>query len=197
MTILLPKRKFWTDTPLNDIQSNIKRKQGAYDYEVYNKNCRTTIIRDYIKELIFEGKIEKNFTLVDLFCGDAIIIRLLKQRFKLADITGVDIHKFKEHEAAIDVGVKFKYEYVQEYIKDCRDKIDIVLMMNTYRNFKTSNMTERDFRKINKWILKVANHAIVTVNISDIKKVKRRGFKPLKIGKGEASSDMVDLKGKE
>lgn len=195
MTILLPKREFWKDTPLNDIQENIKRKQGVYDYETRKGNCRTTIIRKYIKRLIEEGKIEKNFTLVDLFCGDAIIIRLLKQRFKLADITGVDINKFKEHEEAVKVGVKFKYRFVQKYIKNRRDKVDIVLMLNTYRNFNTSNMTKRDFHKINKWIFKVAKHAIVTT--SNMKKAKIYGFNPLKIGKGEASSDMVDLKGKE
>lgn len=192
MTILLPKKKLWKDTP-HDIQENIKKKQGAYDFEVRNSNCRTTIIKKYIRKLIADKKIEKNFTLVDLFCGDAIIITLLKKAFKTADITGIDIKEFNEHDTAIEIGVKIRYKYVQKYIKNRRDQIDIILMLNTYRNFNTSGMSERDFHKINKWILKVAKHAIVTT--SSIKHAKRYGFKPLIIGHGEASSDMVDLKG--
>lgn len=186
-------RKFWTDTKLSDIQSNIKYRQGVCDYQIYSRRCRTTIILEYIEKLISEGKINHYFTLIDLFCGDAIIIRLLKEHFDRAVIIGVDINKIDGHQEAIEYGVEIKYQYVHDYIKDRKEPVDIVLMMNTYRNIKASGMTKQEFSKINKWLLKYAAHPIVTT--SNIKKAKKDGFNPLVIGKGEGSSDMVDLKG--
>jgi len=186
-------KKFWTDTKLSDIQSNIKHRQGVRDFQTSYSHCRTTIIRDYIEKLISQGKIKPSFTLIDLFCGDAIIIRLLKEHFKRATVIGVDINEIRGHEGAIGAGVEIKYQYVHDYIKDRKEPVDIVLMMNTYRNIKASGMTKQEFGKINKWLFKYVAHPIVTT--SDIKKAKKYGFNPLIIGKGEGSSKMVDLKG--
>jgi hypothetical protein len=195
MTIIMPKKILWKDTDISSIQQFIKKKQGAADNEIRKKNCRTRIIRTYLKSLVDKEKITCNFRLVDLFCGDAIIITYLKKYFKTAEIIGVDINRFDTHEEAKKSGVEIKYKYVQKYIKTRREKIDVLLMLNTYRNYSLSGMTKREFDKINKWMLKTCRHAIITAK--NIKRIKKYGFKPLIIGKGEGNSMMIDLKGVE
>jgi hypothetical protein len=131
--------------------------------------------------------------LVDLLCGDAIIITLLKKYFKEATIVGVDINKFDTHEEAIETGVEIRYEYVQEYMEKRQESIDVLLMLNTYRNFKSSGLTKEEFSLIIAWIFLRCEHPIVTIN--NIKDARKDGFAPLIIGKGEGSSFMADLKG--
>lgn len=193
MTILLPKKEFWIDTEIESIQDFIRKKQGAEDYEIERENCRTRIILEYLEKLIQQEEIPPDFRLVDLFCGDAIIITLLKNYFKESQIIGVDINEFNSHEAAINAGVEIKYKHVQRYIKNRRGALDVLLMLNTYRNLRSSGMSKYEFKKINKWILKTCKHPIVTVK--NVKKTEKYGFKPKVIGQGEGTSYMVDLKG--
>ena len=85
----------WPETPISNLQTEIKSKQGYTDYQVDEKNSRPSIIINKINIMIKDKKISDNFSILDICCGDGIILQQIKKSFPKAKVFGTDILKDK------------------------------------------------------------------------------------------------------
>lgn len=189
---ICPEKVLWPGTEISEIQNNMAAKQGATDYSTENPDCRTTLIAKHLLSLILAKKIPIAFTLVDLGCGDAKIIKILKQIFPRANIIGVDIWSHESHIVAKSFGVKFYYCYMQDIVKHrISPSVDVVLLLNSYRNWEASCVTDEFRFFLEEWLRENSKHTIVTTLCSQ-DELNCRGFSwVVRIGRGEGRSNMV------
>ena len=206
----------WPETPINHLQTEIKSKQGYSDYEVDKTNSRPSIIINKITRMIEDKKIPDNFSILDICCGDGIVLQQIKKSFPKAKVFGTDILKDKipEHKDIQEDGVELYLILLQKLVESKPDfKFDIVMMLNTYRGWDTSSVEDGTQDLVDEWLGKYSKNTILTVIPyrklhadgvrtkieNQVLQLKDKGFNIQKIGKGENDSIMVivDTKSKE
>ena len=92
-----------------------------------------------LHQLISDKIIPNDFTILDVFCGDGQYLQSIKQEFPSCNVYGVDVIKteWKAYKTVTEAGVKIFRIPVQKLINThMEEKIDVVMMMNSYRAFK-------------------------------------------------------------
>ncbi len=87
---------------------------------------------DRIVELLKTLDLAEDFSIVDLACGKGDVIKAIKIAFPEANALGVDIDTFPEWDTS------FKREDMMDFIKQ-PSRWDVVLMLNSYRNWEGSD----------------------------------------------------------
>jgi len=102
------------------------------NYDTY----RIVPIYSALKEL----DLPSDFKIVDIACGHGIIIDAVSSLFKECRALAVDIQEYPEW---AHLGVNKKVIPLQEFIKQGR-QFDVVMMLNSYRNWSGKDKDEFD-----------------------------------------------------
>jgi hypothetical protein len=145
----------WESTPLvTDLQAVIEKRVGASDLAVDDPRSRTSLIVGQLRGLIADSAsgVTDRFRLLDIACGDAVVLWQIQKAFPLAACHGLDcnIDVFATAAKAIDQGVFLYKGYLQHLFGQSAGegrKFDVVLMLNTYRSWNFGKL-----RKFN-WTL--------------------------------------------
>ena len=175
--INLEDKILWKNTPIDTqkIQEDIEKYYtGVSDFNREDSRSRPFGVLKAIKELVDSGKIPNNFTLLDIACGDAIIIDFIKINYTEATIVGLDPNKnkFDYHKIAQENGVILINSYIQNLIEeDLPQKIDVITMFNTCRAWAHSQKREEEHSLpslCDEWIFRNCNFALLTMNSQQI-----------------------------
>jgi hypothetical protein len=72
-------------------------------------------------------------SVVDLCCGYGIVIKAIHEKLPQAKCIGVDVQAFPEWE--IYAGIEFRCTPFQLFIKEYPEKVDLVMLFDTWRNW--------------------------------------------------------------
>ncbi len=192
----------WPRTPLNpDLQDVIARRVGVDDFEVQDPRSRSAMIVTRLRELIDDpaAGMRDDFRLVDVACGDAVVLWQIKKAFPRADCHGVDCNKgvFSTHAQAMAEGVLLHKGYLQHlFVRSPPDghRFDMALMLNTYRGWESADLreSERDLpEQADAWFARNSRFVVVTATRAQITRLRREGWFVAELGKGEDESIMI------
>lgn len=191
------KHYLWPDTLIEDLQLQIKKQFGESDYNIENKNSRPARIIDQIKQLVDKKLIPKDFSVLDICCGDAIVLWQIKKAFSMANCYGVDFFKGKigTHKMVKRDGVKLHRVLIQKLFRQHSKKtFDLAIMLNTYRSWKDAHLSKHDQKLpdlADEWFAKNARYVFLTAYWPQITHLKKIGFEVALLGKGEGTSTMI------
>ncbi|HMY54783.1 MAG TPA: class I SAM-dependent methyltransferase [Candidatus Obscuribacter sp.] len=188
----------WPRTPIgNEIQEKIKQRVGVNDYALSSRHSRPSQIIRFLRRLLKHGSIQPTASILDVACGDAIVLWQLKKAFPLSECYGVDCNKgqFESHKLVQQEGTKLYRGFIQHlFSRSLRAPFDIVLMLNTYRGWDSA-----DLRVVDKnlpsladdWFLRHARYVVLTATASQVERLRTIGFSTLFLGPGEDDSLMI------
>lgn len=188
----------WPRTPMgHDHQDEIVERVGVSDYDVTNRRSRPAQIIRQIRTLIRHGLLREDFSLLDITCGDAIVVWQIKKAFPLAQCHGVDCNKdkFGPHNMVQLDGVGLFSGFIQHlFASDPPAPFDLALMLNTYRGWESADLRdhERGLPELaDTWFERNARYTFLTATDRQIAHWRRRNFVVMKIGRGEDDSTMI------
>lgn len=190
----------WPRTPVGgDYQPIIGRRVGASDYDYADPRSRPNSIASYLGRLCRQGLLPPGFVLLDIACGDAVVLTQLKRQFPTAAMLGLDCNKgmFPYHETALQQGVELYDGFLQQlFAERLATPIDVAVMLNTFRSWEAADLSpaEADLpARAEQWILDQARLAIVTASQTQVARLQAAGLHVQVIGRGEDEAIMVAL----
>jgi hypothetical protein len=192
----------WPRTPLTpDHQEVIARRVGVDDFQVDDPRSRPALIIGKLRELVADERsgVDARFRLLDIACGDSVVLWQIKQSFPDATCVGVDCNKglFTTNAQAVDAGVILYKGYLQHLFTRSPGedrRFDVTLMLNTYRGWQSADLreAEKDLpQQADGWFATNARYTIVTATPDQIKRLRREGWWVEELGKGEDDSTMI------
>jgi hypothetical protein len=194
----------WPRTPIGptDLQEVIARRMGgASDYDVSNPRSRSALIIDKLQELLADpaSGLTDGFRLLDIACGDAVVLWEVKKAFPHAECHGLDCNKglFATHEGAMQQGVLLHKGYLQHLFVQAPangHRFDATVMLNTYRGWESADLreSEQDLpEQADTWFARNSRFVIVTATRDQIARLGREGWFVEELGKGEDESTMI------
>jgi hypothetical protein len=182
----------WPNTDTRDMQAWILEHLGVTD-DINASGSRPRHIESGIQGLLDRGQITAGFSIVDICCGDALILEQIKAKHDACVAIGFDINanRIPTHDRVRTAGVHLYFGYIQELFKqDIEVEIDIGMMLNTYRAWDRARLRtgERDLPDLaNRWLRKNCRHLVLTATDSQIASFERVEI----IGSGEQDSKLV------
>lgn len=195
----------WPRTEIQDgtMQNKIERICGAKDSESQNPSSRSYEVIAAISELIGQKELRKDFNLLDITCGDGVVLLKLKERFPDMSAYGIDCLKdvFVTHSLCYEGGVKIYRGFLQDIFNKANidDEVpifDCVIMLNTYRGWESADLREdeQDIPQMaDLFFSEKAKYTIITATNDQIDRLKKNGFGVRDIGKGESSNSRMIL----
>ncbi len=189
----------WPATPIEDFQKEIHAQVGVSDRHPRDPRSRPASITRFIAALRSRDLVPTDFTMVDVCCGDALVIGRIKQSFPHGQCYGVDILKdqIASHLEVLDAGVELFKIYIQQLFRaDPEEPFDVAIMLNTYRGWPAASLRdhEQDLPVLaHRWLLRNARYAVVTARESQIHELVASGKKVIRLGPGEESSTMIGI----
>jgi hypothetical protein len=192
------RKYLWPRTPRDgDLQGKIRERVGVTDLDVHDSRSRPAMIIKQIRRLQNGGWLSRGPSILDIACGDALVLLALKQAFPDAQCYGLDCAKgcYTTHADVERGGVRLYRGFLQDLFT-CSPPapFDLVLMLNTYRGWESADLHEDESdlpRQADRWLLGQARYAIVTATPRQVVALKGQGVNVARLGKGEENSMMV------
>jgi hypothetical protein len=188
-------KALWPNTPVNSLQTEIWRRVGASDWNLAHPDCRARSILALLDSLIDNSLLEFDFSVLDLFCGDAVVLTQIKKAFPGARCTGVDLRVYPEHDLARRLGVVTVRGSVQAAIANQPpERVDVAILLNTWRGWDRAGLEGEDAdlpERVESWLVENARYLVVTATGEQRAAMRERGWWLWDIGKGEDDSRMI------
>lgn len=187
----------WPRTPIETIQTKIEQRVGATDYQIQRPFSRPAMIVTFLKRLCENKILPEDFSVLDIACGDGIVLWQIQKAFPQSACYGVDCNKgqFPAHAMVERDGVRISKAYIQHLFKsDSEEPFDVVLMLNTYRDWKAADLRghEIDLPDLaNHWFERNGRYLVLTTERQGYDQLKRLGFAIRTLGKGEDRSNLI------
>jgi hypothetical protein len=186
----------WPRTPLgHDHQSKIVERVGVSDHSVHNSYSRPALIIAALQRV--RNQIPEDFSILDIACGDAIVLWQVKKAFPHSHCYGLDSNKgkFGTHNMVQRDGVELFNAFIQHLFASAPPMpFDVALMLNSYRGWESADLREheRDLpQAADAWFAQNARYTIITATGPQIRQLKQCGFLVTRLGRGEDNSKMV------
>lgn len=188
----------WPNTPIDaSIQQRIEARVGSSDIDPNVIGSRPEVIGQQIGRNIAGGGFDPCLTILDIACGDGLILKHLKERYPLTECVGIDCNagQFDSHAEVIRCGVRLASGFLQHLVKTVpAAPFDLVLMLNTYRDWNAAQLHPKYVnlpQEFDDWLARAAKAAILTVVPEQIAAMRHRGWQIEVLGPGEDRSVMV------
>ena len=192
-------RVLWPNTPVSDLQPQIAKVQGVPDVLSGHSHSRPSLVGLALTSLWTRGELMPNRAILDICCGDAMVIGTLAERWPALRFYGVDALRFSTYPQFQRRGVAFYKLYLQRLLsQDLPERVDVAIMLNTYRGWHSAQLRphEADMeRQAREWFRRNAKHLILTVRQEQLADFP--DYHEWPIGPGEENSRMVLLSPKE
>ena len=190
----------WPRTPdTKTHQDKIIERVGVSDWEDKNPLSRPYKVIKELSKLLENNKLQNNFSIVDITCGDAIVLSRVKNAFPNAYAYGVDCFKdkFETHQACYKQGIKIYNGYIQdmfninlpEYVR-----FDVAVMFNSYRGWESADLRECEKNLpllADEYFASQVRYTFLTATSNQIVQLKNKGFNVKFLGNGEDNSLMI------
>ena len=180
----------WPRTPLFTLQTQIEEFVGATDCDPSNLRSRPYRIIEAIGKRLTEP-----FSLLDICCGDALILSHIGAAFPKTACYGIDIamgllcrHK---HLGAVRVYRIFLQELARAIPPE---PFDLVMMLNSYRSWPSAMLrpTEQWLPgAVDVWFARSARNIIVTAGVDKMQELEQAGWIVEDLGRCEQQSRLV------
>jgi hypothetical protein len=195
----------WPRTPieLQTIQSRIAQRVGASDRRPRHPLSRSFRVARIVHDLIAGGAVARRPIVLDIACGDAIVLTNVQRRNASALCHGVDLHvdAFPSHAAARAAGVRLWRVLIQDlFAAPPPRQIDVAVMLNTYRGWESADLrpNEQGLPELaDAWFTAAARFVLLTMKRSQIEPWSQRGYHVLDLGTGEDDSRLTLLSREE
>jgi len=183
----------WPRTPVNNLQAEIWRRCGASDWNLKHRDCRARNILETLGELMDNDLLPRPFTVLDLCCGDGVILTHIGREFLDAHCYGIDLLRYPEHRIGeTRGGCAFYRAPLQEVVAGPPPRtIDVCLMLNTFRGWDRADLPKAEHQLPQKtlaWMRKHCRFVFVTATVAQREWLMREGFFVWVVGKGEDDS---------
>lgn len=171
MEILDRLSKYESKKKDNYVWENTQLKTGSdwslqVGTERMQQHFRETV--SILSRLIDEGKLNESFSVVELFCGDAAMLYLLKKQFPNCKPLGVDLlyHNTWSEIKALQPDQQFSQaDFLKLYQDSFQFGYDVMLTFNTYRGWNNDVGPQRHFgitlEQFEAWARKSFSYLIV------------------------------------
>jgi hypothetical protein len=188
----------WPRTPIGDeIQQRIVQRVGVSDYDLADTRSRPALILKELSRRQSARRLGERFHLLDIACGDAVVLWQIKKALPQTECYGLDCNKgaFPAHRTVEGDGVRLYQGFIQHLLAERPDEpFDVVLMLNTYRGWESADLREheRDLeQRSDAWFEANARCVIVTATEGQVRRWRQRGFPVQVLGKGEDASTLI------
>ena len=187
----------WPRTPISNIQAEIWQRCEVSDWLLSNPESRSYKVVRTINDLMCNRLIPENFKLLDICCGDAVILWQVKRCFPFADTFGFDLNagRLATHPMVISQGVKLFRSTIQRLFRSAPSlPFDVCIMLNTYRGWEAADLNDDEKwlpSSAHAWFAVHSQFTILTVSDEQIDELKDAGFWVTDIGAGEDDSRMI------
>jgi hypothetical protein len=188
----------WPRTPIGDeIQQKIVQRVGVSDYQAEDPGSRPNRIIAILCRLSRARCIPAKFSVLDIACGDAIVLWQIKRAFPASRCYGADCNKglFPAHERVARDDVQLSRCFIQHLVeKDSADPFDVVMMLNTYRGWGSADLKPQEHDLpllVDNWLRKNARYIILSVTPTQLDDWQQAGWQECKLGRGEEDSLLV------
>jgi hypothetical protein len=186
----------WRKTPVGNLQAEIWRRTGASDWNAGHPNSRTGAITRTLRGMVENELLPRPFSVLDLCCGDGVILHQLARKFRHARCYGVDLLRYPTHRDAEVAGVTFHRVPLQEVVGNEPPRVvDVCVMLNTFRGWDRADLdaeTEGDLpQRTLAWMKRFCRYVFLTVNREQVEWLKREGWFIWDVGKGEDDSRLI------
>jgi hypothetical protein len=197
----LQEHVLWPRTPIDadEMQRIIGLRVGASDREPAHPRSRPARVAAATRALRASGVLPGRPSVVDIACGDALVLIEVKRRCPLADCYGLDLNigAFPSHETARESGIALHRVLIQDlFTARTPVQVDLAVMLNTYRGWESADLrdSERDLpRQADAWFDDAARCVLMTMRNDQLPAWRERGYATLDLGSGEDASRMVLL----
>jgi hypothetical protein len=194
-------RVLWPRTPIDDgeMQRIIGGRVGASDLQPEDSRSRPHRIGRAVAALVDAGAVPATPTVIDIACGDALILLEVQRRVGAAACFGVDLHvgAFAPHSEARAAGVVLRRVLIQDlFAARPPAPIDVAVMLNTYRGWANADLREeeQDLPVLSDaWFDEAARFVLLTMRSDQVPAWRERGYAAVDLGRGEDDSRMVLL----
>lgn len=189
----------WPRTPLDGAgyQAKITERVGVSDAENTDPHSRSYRMVRLVGGLRDAGLVPEDFALVDIACGDGLILLELKRRFPQSRCFGVDLNAgvFPAHKDAEAEGVVLRRVLIQDlFAAPAPQPFDLALMLNTYRGWENADLSDADRdlpRMADEWMSAHAKLIVLTATVDQLDPWREREFVVTDFGPGEENSRLV------
>jgi hypothetical protein len=190
----------WPRTPIGEeIQDRIRERVGVGDLEVENPESRPATILRFLRDSIERSSLPVDSTVLDVACGDALVLLQLKKAVPALRAFGLDCNKgkFPSHAQAEAAEVPITAGYIQHlFATPPPVPFDVVLMLNTYRGWESADLRPHEAElpeMADEWFSRSARVVILTATKTQARRLMKKGWTVGRIGKGEGGSIMIAL----
>jgi len=188
----------WPRTPIGgDHQEKILQRVGVTDRDIHDRGARPSMIIRQLEALRSAALLGQEFSVLDIACGDALVLWQIKRAYPQALCCGVDcyVDRFDTHAMVKRDGVRLFQAFLQSVVyQDVAVPFDVVLMLNSYRSWKAAELrdSESDLpERTDAWFARNARYTFVTAKRAQIAQLRSKGFNVTRLGKGEDRSSMA------
>ena len=125
---------------LNELEND----KNFYQFKVTSWN----IVLDSLSNLLENKKINENFTVVDICCGNAFLLHMIKSRFPKCFALGIDLFGFQSWDDIVKRhdGIVLTTLDVEDFVKTTPPfQFDIGMSFNTLRGWHKNDIYDIDF----------------------------------------------------
>jgi hypothetical protein len=188
----------WPRTAIGNLQAEATFRVGVSDWREDDERSRPAQIIAALRNLRYNKLLPEDFSVLDICCGDALVLWQIKRAFHHVRCYGVDLNagKLETHAMVRRAGVFLYRATVQRLFADAPDDItfDVVVMLNTYRGWESADLRDDEAwipETVDEWLRKHARYMVLTVSDGQAKKLMQKGFWVTDIGTGENGARLV------
>ena len=186
----------WPRTPVGNLQAEIWRRVGASDWNWNNAVCRTRNVVGTIENMIDNRLLPRPFSVLDLCCGDGVVLHLVARSFLDARCFGVDLLRYPTHRDAERAGVTFHRAPLQELVVNEPPRIiDVCIMLNTFRGWDKADLVPEVDHALPEltlaWMGKHCRYVFLTLESAQFDWLRRAGWFVWDVGPGEDDSRLA------
>lgn len=191
----------WPRTPIDAqrMQEIIAGRVGAADAQTLHPRSRSYRIAAIASALADLGLVAPDATVIDIACGDALIVTHVQRTRPALRCHGVDLYldAFPSHALARAAGVRLWRVLLQDLFAQAPPRpVDLAVMLNTYRGWENADLRddERGLPALaDAWFDAGARWIAMTMRGEQVGPWRRRGYRALDWGSGEDDSRLVLL----
>jgi hypothetical protein len=186
----------WPRTPVGNIQAEIWRRVGASDWNMDDPRCRAASIIDTLQDMDENGLLPRPFTVLDLCCGDGVVLMQIGRAFLDARCYGIDILSYPSHRIAERKGGCSFYKVPLQRLIEAEPPmfVDACVMLNTFRGWDKADLSPKEYdlpEKTLRWLKQWCRYIFVTATTAQMDWLKREGFFVWDVGAGEDRSRLL------
>ncbi len=181
----------WPGSVARDMQPAIINMYGTGDLDD-SPDARPVKIVDYLSRL----GLDRKFSVLDICCGDGLVLYRIKWAFREANCYGVDINKDGISTLTVlgDFGVSVYRIPMQRLFESVPPaKIDVTMMLNTYRGWSAAQLRAQEYDLPNaadRWMSAYSKYSILTAQAGQVARLAERHTVTV-MGRGEQESQMI------